>query len=289
MGDDRKRVVVLSGNPGVVHITAAALLRSGHEPVAAIVPRWRDAADDLSVFRAGLPVPTTEVILAPERSELEPLLRSLQPDLMLSWEFPWLIPTGALGAPAYGSINYHPSLLPRHRGPSPVAWSIRMGDDRYGATWHRMDGQFDHGPTLAQRATPADPGDTASDIGRRLTTMGLRMLPSVIERVVARDPGDPQPGHGATEEGPFGEDYATIDWSMPARAIHDQVRAWAFIPPSHPVVGPIGELDGQRVRLAATTLRQPDDEGGARRVECGDGPLWVLETEPVIVQPSLDT
>jgi methionyl-tRNA formyltransferase len=174
---------------------------------------------------------------------VELISQSFNPDLMFCWEFPWKISRGTLEVPAYGSINCHPSLLPRHRGPSPVAWSIRMGDDRYGVTWHRMDTEFDRGPILTQQATGADVEDTPSDIARRLNSIALRLLRSVIDRALARDPGDPQPAHGATEEGPF------------------------------------GELDGRRVLVTRTTLRQPGDALGTRRVECGDGPLWVLETQ----------
>jgi Formyl transferase, C-terminal domain. len=74
-------------------------------------------------------------------------------------------------------------------------------------------------------------------------------------------------------------DRATVDWSWPARRIHDQVRAWAFTFGLSPVVGPVGELDGGRVRLVRTSLVDPG--GGARQVECGDGPLWVLDAEPI--------
>jgi methionyl-tRNA formyltransferase len=61
--------------------------------------------------------------------------------------------------------------------------------------------------------------------------------------------------------------------------VHDQVRAWAFSLGLSPVVGPIAELDGQRVRLVRTSLTDPG--GDARRVECADGPLWIVDSEPV--------
>ena len=76
----------------------------------------------------------------------------------------------------------------------------------------------------------------------------------------------------------FEEDYATVDWSQPARTIHDQVRAWFLTFGQGDVAGPIAELDGERVKLLRTSLTDPGD--GARSVECGDGTLWIVESEP---------
>jgi methionyl-tRNA formyltransferase len=112
----------------------------------------------------------------------------------------------------------------------------------------------------------------------RISRLGIRALGGVLERIASGEPGEPQPTEGATEAGPFGEDYATIDWSRPARTVHDQVRAWTFAGGIGSVPGPFGELAGRRWRIGRTTL-QPAAEP-ACRVDCGDGPLWVLEHEP---------
>lgn len=278
------RVVVLTAVPEVAEMTTATLRRLGHEPVAAVGARRRKPTPGLSSLNTETTVPGTEVVIASDKDAVEPILRSLRPDLVLSWAFPWRVLEGALDVPRYGSVNYHPSLLPRHRGPNPVAWTIRMGDRHYGVTWHRMDPAFDSGPILAQRATPVLEEDTIYDVVPRLNVLGLRMLRTVLERVALGDPGDPQPTEGVTEAEPFGHDYAAIDWSMPARSVHIQVRAWAFTPGTHSVNGPIAALGGRHVRVVRTTLQPPADGEGGRggiRVECGDGPLWVLATEPV--------
>ncbi|MGZ6372806.1 MAG: methionyl-tRNA formyltransferase, partial [Candidatus Limnocylindria bacterium] len=116
-------------------------------------------------------------------------------------------------------------------------------------------------------------------VGPRMGAVAIGLLPQVLARIAAGDPGDEQSAEGATWAGHFGEDYATIDWTQPARRIHDQVRAWAFTFDLSPVVGPIAELDGNRVRLLRTSLTDPGS--GARGVETGDGPLWIVETAPV--------
>ena len=61
------------------------------------------------------------------------------------------------------------------------------------------------------------------------------------------------------------------------------MRAWAFTPGTHSVIGPIAEWQGRQVRVLRTSLHPPDDGAASDglRVECGDGPLWVLATEPI--------
>ena len=257
----------------------STLARLGHESVGTIAANWKISAGDALALADCGSASGVESFIAADSAALEPIVQSLQPDFVFSWGFPWRIPDGALNAPKFGSINYHPSLLPRHRGPFPVAWTVRMGDENFGVTWHRMDSAFDAGPILAQRSTPACVEDTSADIVPRLASLGLRMLRGVIDRAVMGDPGDPQPLDGATKEGPFESDYVMIDWSRPARDVHDQVRAWRFIPRIYSVMGALGELDGRTVRVLRTTLQDPEGEG--HLVHCGDGPIWVLQTEPL--------
>jgi methionyl-tRNA formyltransferase len=271
------RVVILSNVPEVADVLTTTVTRLGHDPAAVVAARRRKPTPGLNSIDASTELKGTKVVIVPEKAAVEPTLRSLKPDVLMSWSFPWLVTGGALALPTLGAINFHPSLLPRHRGPNPVAWTIRMGDSDYGITWHRMSPEYDCGPILAQRSTPVLDEDTVSDVQPRLTTLGLRMLRGVFVRLIEGDPGDPQPMEGATLAEPFGEDYATIDWSRSAREIHDQVRAWSFTAGTHSVIGPMGELDGHAVRITRTTLREP--EVGGCRINCGDGPLWILEYE----------
>jgi methionyl-tRNA formyltransferase len=149
-------------------------------------------------------------------------------------------------------------------------------------TWHRMDADLDTGGILAQASVPMEDDDfDYLTIGPRLLRAAFELLPRVFERLAAGDPGDPQSTEGATWAGHFGEDYAGIDWRQSARAIHNQVRAWAFIAGSNGVRGPIAELNGEQVRITRTSLVEPADPDGAIRIETGDGPIWVVAWEPL--------
>jgi methionyl-tRNA formyltransferase len=180
-------------------------------------------------------------------------------------------------------VNNHPAFLPRHRGPYPLAWTFREGDAEFGATWHRMDAEFDTGPILAQSKVPLEDTDCwIEEFAPKILQNSLSMLPAVFERLEAGDPGDPQSHEGVSWAGPFEEDYATVDWSQSAREIHNQVRAWRHLFGAGDVEGPIAELDGERLKLLRTSLTDPGE--GVRVVECGDGPIWVVETEPAATE-----
>ena len=133
-------------------------------------------------------------------------------------------------------------------------------------------------PATCSCRRPIPIGDDDVDIaefGPRLLAAGVSTLPSALERVAAGDPGDPQPAEGASWAGHFEDDeYARVDWSQPARAIHNQVRAWHLTFGLSGVRAPVAELDGEQVVLLQTRLTDPG--GDARRVECGDGPIWVV-------------
>ncbi|HUQ23385.1 MAG TPA: formyltransferase family protein [Gaiellaceae bacterium] len=280
---ERWRVVLICTIQPIANALAGALHDLGHEPVAVLAAR-RPPDDEQPAFLALTAASAPEgldLLFARDKHAIEPLVRAYEPDLVTCWGFPWKIPQAALDVPRLGSINLHPALLPRHRGPIPLAWALRDGDTAWGSTWHRMDAELDTGNVLAQTTVPIGDDDVdIAEFGPRLIAAGVALLPRALERVATGDPGDPQPTEGASWAGHFeDDDYARVDWSHPARAIHNQVRAWHLTFGLSAVRAPVAELDGEQVVLLQTRLSDPG--GGARRVECGDGPIWVVVSEPV--------
>ena len=279
MSDAAWRIVLITTVPPVADALVPVLRELGHEPVAILSAR---RAQPAAAGRAPISDETApsglDLLIARDKWSVEPMLRSSRPDLALCWGFPWRIPLAALQVPSLGSVNCHPALLPRHRGPIPLSWAFRDGDGQFGVTWHRMDAELDTGAILAQTQVPMFDDDYAIEqVGPRIGAAAIGLLPEVFARIAAGDAGDPQPAEGVTWAGHLGADYAAVDWSQPARRVHDQVRAWAFTFGLSKVVGPIAELDGQQVRLLRTSLGDPG--GDTRLVECGDGPIWVVEYE----------
>jgi methionyl-tRNA formyltransferase len=278
---DSWRIVSICTIRPIATALVGALRDLGHDPVALLAPR-RETEQEEFLRLTGASAPAgLDLLFARDKWSIERLIRAYEPDLAICWGFPWKIPQAALDVPRLGSINHHPGLLPRHRGPIPLAWAVREGDAAWGITWHRMDAELDTGNVLAQTTVPIEDDDVdIGDFGPRIIGAGLGLLPAVLDRVAAGDPGDPQPTEGASWAGHFeDDDYALVDWSQPARQIHNQVRAWHLTFGMSGLVAPVAELDGKQVVLLQTRLADPGD--GARRVECGDGPIWVVASRPM--------
>jgi methionyl-tRNA formyltransferase len=272
------RVVIVTRIPPVLAAFDAVVRDTGHEPVGFLTMRNVDG-------RYGPPADTGElvtgaadeldVLLPARRSTIAPLLASAQPDLVVCMGFPWKIPPDALAVPRLGWLNGHPSLLPRHRGPLPVAWAIREGDEEIGITFHRMDADLDTGPILAQRRYTVgelQPPDTFyPEFG---PTVG-EALAEALERLAAGDEGTPQ-AEGGGYESFFAEEDAWLDLSRPAAELHRLAWAWRYAISPGGTRGALLELDGAPVRVLATSLAEVE---GAQRLECGDGGLWIVETE----------
>jgi methionyl-tRNA formyltransferase len=268
------RVVLISRVLPAVVGYAAFLHELGHEPVALVCTRERaDRYGGLAELLAGAPR-ELDVVIPASRDRIAPFLRSLEPDLALCTGFPWRIPAEALAVPRFGIVNGHPSLLPRYRGPTPVAWAIRNGESEIGMTFHYMDAELDTGNILGQVRIPLDDEQGWEDLEAKFGPALGEIFPTVLERVELGDPGDPQADENATYHSFFEPEYAWIDWSKPAVEVARQVRAWRFHSPAEPH-GALTELDGETVRVLAVS---PEPTEG-REMQCGDGTLWIVETE----------
>ena len=156
---------------------------------------------------------------------------------------------------------------------------MRNGDGVLGMTLHRMTREFDAGPVYAQGSVSRDrrrrPGRGRPGPVRRARGSGPARRAGPAR---GRRPGDPQDEAQASYAGVFELEYVEVDWTRPARDVHNQTRAWKMSPPVGGRRGPLTQLDGRRVRLVRTSL---DGDRGGLPVACGDRPIWVLESEPV--------
>jgi len=273
------RVALIARVPGVVVRMDALLRELGHECVGVVTtegPRGRYGDEPLSVL-IDVRAPHLDVLVASGPGRFATLLGALEPDLALCGGFPVRIPAAALTVPRHGIVNGHPSLLPRYRGPNPIGWALRNGDAELGFTFHRMDADFDTGSALAQGAAPIAGAERAEDVLETLFGLWVSLLPPALERVEAGDCGDAQDEERASYAGFFEPEFAKVDWSRPAGEVHRQVRAWWVAAARNGVRGPLAEVNGERVFVRRTRL---DGSEGGTRVDCGDAPIWVLETAP---------
>lgn len=113
-------------------------------------------------------------------TETTGVLQNLRPDLFVVAAYGQLIPKSLLEIPQYGSLNIHPSLLPKHRGPSPIQTTLLKGDKVTGVTIIKMDEEIDHGPIVVKESLPLLPHDTFESLHIKLFSFASEMLPRVI-------------------------------------------------------------------------------------------------------------
>jgi methionyl-tRNA formyltransferase len=272
------RIVLLTQYPSAFASIRAGLVGTEHQIISVITTSRDKLSGQLSqLFQrqtrrmvescpAGTPLCETHSV-----RQLRELLHRAEPDLLICRGFPWLVPPDLLGIPKLGSVNIHPSLLPRYRGPLPVHWAVRNADPTVGVSVHWMSDGFDTGAVLARGQVPV--GAQVSRLWSSIDLMAARQLRKALPAIIAQRPGEAQDEHLASYAGFMEPEFATIDWSAPAVAIHNQVRTWEL---GLPGTGPIAWLDGQRVRVLRTSLTG----GAGRRVRCGVGELWIDEYEP---------
>jgi methionyl-tRNA formyltransferase len=198
---------------------------------------------------------------------------------------PWRIPPDALAVPRLGWLNGHPSLLPRHRGPLPVAWAIRAGDEEIGITFHRMDTDLDTGSIFSQRSFAVGEPEAHDVFYPRMGQVVGEALAEALESLAAGNEGTPQP-EGGSYESFFTDDDTWLDLSRPAAELHRFAWSWLYAFGPGGVRGALLELDGTPVRVLATSLTEKE---GARRIECADGPLWIVETEELSEEEASST
>ena len=225
--------IVFMGSPGFGLPTLRAIRQAGHAVPLVVTQPDRPAGRS----RRLTPVPVAAYAQAeglplyqPERLRGEGALapvREAEPDVIVVAAFGLLLPKALLGLPPHGCLNVHPSLLPRHRGASPVQAAILAGDTETGVTIIRLSERMDAGPILAQVHTPLPADEDALSLEPRLAEMGAELLVECLE---------PWAG-GQLEARPQDEALATycqrleradaeLDWTRSARELARVVRAF---------------------------------------------------------------
>ena len=202
---------------------------------------------------------------------LESRLRALQPDFLFSFYYRSLLPAGLLASARRGALNMHGSLLPKYRGRAPVNWAILRGESETGATLHYMVEKADAGDIVDQLAVPILADDDAREVFAKVTvaaeTILARSLPKLIAGTAERRP---QPILAGQYFGRRTPADGRIDWSRPAREIHDLVRAVA-----PPFPGAFAEVGGERWDIHRTRVSERPAPRTGAWLFGADGGLYV--------------
>ncbi|XP_036107349.1 mitochondrial 10-formyltetrahydrofolate dehydrogenase [Molossus molossus] len=160
------------------------------------------------------------------------------------------IPMDVIDSPKHGSIIYHPSILPRHRGASAINWTLIMGDKKAGFSVFWADDGLDTGPILLQRSCDIKPNDTVDALYNRfLFPEGIKAMVEAVQLIAdGKAPRIPQPEEGATYEAIQRKENAEISWDQSAEVLHNWIRGHDKVP------GAWTEINGQIVTFYGSSL-----------------------------------
>ncbi|XP_046878621.1 mitochondrial 10-formyltetrahydrofolate dehydrogenase [Hypomesus transpacificus] len=247
------------------------LRKQGHKVVGVFtVPDKDGKADPLAVAaeKDGTPVfkfprwrvkgkPITEVVEA---------YKAVGAELNVMPFCSQFIPMNVIDHPTHGSIIYHPSILPLHRGASAINWTLIHGDKKAGFSIFWADDGLDTGPILLQRACVVEPNDTVDTLYNRfLFPEGIKTMVESVQLIAdGKASRIPQSEEGASYEGIQKKSNSKVNLSQPAEVIHNWIRGHDKVPGAWTVIdGQTVTLYGSSMLAGTIPLGQPLDMEGA--------------------------
>ena len=279
--------IVFMGTPEFAIPVLAAVMEAGHEVVGVYTrpdrPSGRGravAAPEVKRYAEENQLPVFQPASLRRDAAAVGELASLSPDAVVVAAYGLFLPESVFAGPSLGALNVHPSLLPKYRGPSPVAAAILNGDHATGVTIMKVDAGMDSGPIVAQRESVIGPEETTEELTPRLFREGGSLLAEVLPRWARGEiEARPQDDTVATVTSRLQREDGRIDWSRPAEEIARTVRGY------HPWPGAHTLWRGRGLKVVSATGRErsppapvaPGDvvtlEDGSIAVGAGDGLL----------------
>jgi methionyl-tRNA formyltransferase len=283
--------IVVHGQQAFGKAVLEALLKRGENVVAVYVAPEKPGqkADPLKEVGLAARLPVRQPV-SYRKPQVWDDFRALEPELQVMAFVTLFVPEDFLNIPTRGTIQYHPSLLPKHRGPSAINWPIIKGETETGLSIFWPDNGLDTGDVLLQKRTTIGPDDSLGSLYfDRLFPMGVEAMLEAVDLVKAgKAPRIKQDAREATYEGRCTAENARIDWGKPWRQIHDLIRG------CNPAPGAWTTLDGKTLQVfESKPLPAHDPKGIAGRmgevvavgadgftVVCADGRINVLRVKP---------
>lgn len=277
--------IVFMGTPDFAVPSLDALVAAGHEVIAVVAQPDSVAGRGLKVNRPatalradelGLPVRQPRAI---NSGPFRDWFTSQPFDLAVVVAYGRILKPWHLAAPRLGCVNVHASLLPRWRGAAPVHHAILAGDTRTGVCTMQMAEGLDTGDILLCAETAIGPQECVGELWDRLAILGGEVLVQTLARWPERRP-QPQDEAQATLAPPIARADCAVDWSLPARCVHDRIRGLS------PWPGAWTMHRGQPFKLWRSRIVEGAGEPGVvlraddhLHVACGEGAVELVEAQ----------
>jgi methionyl-tRNA formyltransferase len=249
--------IIVNGQQAFGKAVLDALIERGEDVIAVYGPADKDGRVDPLTQAArdhGLPVYSPKSF---KTDEVVEELKALKPDLGVMAFVTKFCPSTFLDVPTHGTIQYHPSLLPLHRGPSSINWPIIMGRTETGLSIFWPDDGLDEGPILLQKTVAIEPDDTLGTVYfNKLFPLGVEAMLEAVDLVRdGKAPKIEQDHSKKTYESWCKKEDVELDWSKPASEIYNMIRG------ANPSPGAWTTLDGKTVQIFDAA--RSDDISGA--------------------------
>jgi methionyl-tRNA formyltransferase len=280
--------IVFMGTAGFGIPALRRLTAGGHDVAAVVTAPDKPAGRGRKVHQsevksyavaAGIPVLQPASLKDPAFIDE---LREAGADLFVVVAFR-ILPAAVFTLPPLGSINLHASLLPKYRGAAPINWAIIRGETETGVTTFLLEEGVDTGRIVLQRATGIGPEETAGELHDRLAEIGAEAVLETV-RLIGTGRAEPkaQDGSLATPAPKIFRDDCRIDWTLPARRVHDFIRGMSPRPGAFFLRWEI-LLKAYRSTPATGYAQAPPGTVLAAEkdlvVSCGEGALRLLEVQ----------
>jgi methionyl-tRNA formyltransferase len=288
--------IIFMGTPEFSVPTLQSLKHAGHEILAVYTqPPRAGGRRGLDLVKSpvhqaaellGISVFTPVNFKDPEEREK---FRALKADVAVVVAYGLLLPEAILTGTQLGCYNGHASLLPRWRGAAPIQRAIMAGDKKTGMMVMQMEKGLDTGPVALTREVEIGENMTAGELHDRLMLVGARAMVEAMGKLEANDlPLTPQSAEGVLYAAKIDKGETRIDFSKPARDVHNHIRGLSPFPGAWFET----EINGkpERVKVLLSEVGEGQGEPGtilddALTVACGDGAVRLLKLQKAGAKP----
>lgn len=280
--------VVFMGTPDIAATCLEKILADGFQVTGVYTQPDRPRGRKMKLT----PSPVKEVALAhglpvfqPEHfrdDETAAQLAALKPDVIAVVAYGQLLPQRVLDIPTMGCINIHASILPQYRGSAPYQWAVLDGMEETGVTAMYLCREMDAGDIIEVSKTPIGENETAGELLERLAVLGAALLSKTLGRFASGPVSAVAQEPSLVSYAPMlDKSICPVDWTKPARQIHNQIRGL------HPWPVATTELGGRKMKLhqsvvCAESTQNPPGQVVALtktglRVACGGGTVLEIQ------------
>lgn len=261
-------------------------LRTNHEIMAVVTTpdapagRKREMQETpVSALARDLKLKTLKPESLKNNKEFFAELKNLGADIFVVVAYGKILPADVLGAPKYKTLNVHPSLLPKYRGPSPIRTALLNGDAETGVTFILLDDEVDHGPMISQKKLAIEADDNDFTLTDKLAHMAAALVNEVIADYASGKTAPlPQDDGKATFTHPTNKEDGKVAWEKTAQEIYNQFRAYYIWP------GIWTTFKGKKLKITdcfpynGTTSEAPGTGLVGGKVACGGGTVLQIRS-----------